>query len=86
MRTVCESCSREIMRGLKTKDGCIWCDIKYWQEKHKQEIKTQTADCFKCKYWDYVRYSGFAYCNFFCSEIIPWAWDICKGKYFKKRK
>ncbi len=30
----CKSCDREINDKIKTKDGCVWCDYKYWRNKN----------------------------------------------------
>jgi hypothetical protein len=33
----CDSCDRTINSGLKTENGCIWCDVIYWKEKQMEE-------------------------------------------------
>ena len=30
----CTYCHRKITQNMKTKNGCIWCDIKYHKEKN----------------------------------------------------
>lgn len=30
----CTNCQRKILNNMKTKNGCIWCDIKYYKRKN----------------------------------------------------
>ena len=32
-RDKCTNCHRKIINKIKTKNGCIWCDYKYWRNK-----------------------------------------------------
>ncbi len=28
----CKNCDRKIIENMRTKNGCIWCDEKYYKE------------------------------------------------------
>lgn len=35
----CSNCNRQITDNMKTKNGCIWCDIKYHKLKKVIALK-----------------------------------------------
>jgi len=35
----CTNCDRKIMDNMRTKNGCIWCDIKYHRSKKVIALK-----------------------------------------------
>ena len=35
----CKSCDRTVIDNMRTKGGCIWCDIKYHNSKKTIAIK-----------------------------------------------
>ncbi len=35
----CTNCNRKITDNLKTKNGCVWCDVKYHKSKKVIALK-----------------------------------------------